>query len=186
MRSIAGQCALPTENADRACPSRNRRPPPAADPSQRAASTRRKWPWATHRVSPSSCAGPLDDPVGPPTDVGRPLALGHAVVPQGPSGRLPDLGCGHALVGAVVPLHQVGVGLAVEAGQLAGLRGPIRGLVSTWANVGESARATAPGGLGLLAALVEQGNVGASRVLASDGPLGRTVPEQHHPGGHGP
>ena len=71
---------------------------------------------------------PLDHPVGPAAHVGRRLPFGHAVVPEVPAGAaLLDLGGGDALVGAVVPLQEVGVDLSREPGQGAGLRRPAAG-----------------------------------------------------------
>jgi len=39
---------------------------------------------------------------------------------------------------------------------------------------------------GLLATFVDEGNIGATRVLTPQGPFGGAMPEEHHPAGHGP
>ncbi len=69
---------------------------------------------------------PCNDPIDPSRDVGHALAVGSTVVEQVPPGALPaDVEGAPALVGAVVPLEQVGVDLDLlpESGQLAGPAG---------------------------------------------------------------
>ena len=100
-----------------------------ADPvaSTKSAPTGRGQPQPAGRQHPQDVAvghaervprgppGPLDHPVHPAAHVGRPLAADHAVRPQRPPGTLGrDLGRGSPLVGAVVPLHEIRLGLPVE------------------------------------------------------------------------
>ncbi len=145
-------------------------------------------PWATHRVSVSRRAGPGNHPVGPPPDVGRPLTLGYAVVPQCPAGMaLADFGRRQAFVRAVVPFHEIRVGFSDEAGQRARLRGPDQGAGE---HLAERRRPELShqdaGGPRLLATLGEEGNIRAAGVFSILGPLRGSVTKEHHPAGHGP
>ena len=112
---------------------------------------------------------PLDHPIGAAAHLGRRLPLGHAVAPEVPAGTaLLDLGRREALVGAVVPLHEVGIDLTLETGQGAGVRSPYQGAGE---DLGELRETGAPqectDGLGLTPANVEEGNVRAPRVLTT-------------------
>ena len=107
--------------------SASRAPPAAASSSQRAASTRKMWPWAKASASPSAPREPRQHAVRAGAHLSRLLAARAAVPPQVPAGwSLTDLRRGQALVVAVVPLAQVLADLRpiAESGQLAGLARP--------------------------------------------------------------
>ena len=144
------------------------------------AMTRSTWEWATQATSPDrartraitrstrSATSRADSPPG------------HAVGEQLPPGPvLADLGRGHPLVGAVVPLGQVRVdGHAVaQPGQLGGLPGPGQGAGQ---DGGESR--SRPGGSRSARAwsspFGEQGEVGPAGVAAGEAPLGLAVADQ--------
>ena len=84
------------------------RPATGGSPSQRAASTRRTCPWATHRVSPSTCrARSMTRSTRRPTSAARSPSTTPSFHRVQPGRSAADLGRGQPLVGAVVPLHQI-------------------------------------------------------------------------------
>jgi hypothetical protein len=119
-----------------------------------------------------------DHPVDPLADLSSRFALGHAVAPERPARPLlPDVDRRPALVGPVVPLHQL-VALhcsVAETGEPAGLRGaPERAREDEREVAVPERRANR---LGLATALLGEGDVGAPRVLAGARPLGLAVPD---------
>ena len=131
---------------------------------------------------------PLNDPVNPAAHIGGSLPLGDAIVPEGPArSQLPDFRRREPLVGAVVPLLEVGIGLSHESGQAAGLRGPDQRAGQDLPERGRAELADQQAsGFCLLAALGEEGNIGATGVSPVLGPLGGTVSKEHNPARHGP
>lgn len=122
---------------------------------------------------------PGDDPIDPGPDVGRSLTVGCAVVEEVPAGPLlPDIDRPSSLVGAVVPLEQVGIDLdgLLEPGELTGPAGP-----------GERARQDQREGIGskarplnndLLLAFGQEREVGAAGVPTGPAPGGVAVAEK--------
>src|SRR5262249_32853954 len=128
----------------------------------------------------------LDDLVRARPDLRRGLAARDAVAPQRPPGTVdPDVDGAKPLVVPVVPLEQVvsGLALVAEAGEATGVR-------STREGAGEHegklpACEPAAREVGLRAAFVGQGDVGATGVTAELGPLGLTVTNENDlVGGH--
>jgi RNA polymerase sigma-70 factor, ECF subfamily len=121
---------------------------------------------------------PVEDRVRPRGHLLERLAAGGAVAPQIPvrSSR-PDLLLGAALVAAVVPLEQVGVGFDVgQAGQLGRPDGPAERAAERGDDVTaveQRAQRPARGD-----ARVGQRQVGPARELAGPAPRGLTVPDQ--------
>ena len=107
--------------------SANRLPSAGARPSHRAANTRRKWPWENTATGTGDRAQVGDHLVGTRPDLRNRLSIGDAIAPERPPGpRSPDLGGREPLVGAVIPLRELGpsLGELAEAGQPAGIHGP--------------------------------------------------------------
>lgn len=137
-------------------------------------------------------ARPLHDLVGARRDPGQGLAVGDAVAPDEPAGahRL-DLGRGHALVRAVVELHQRVPRprpAAAETGEFAGVA---RAQQRTGADlrVGQARPRLAvqpfAEQLGAASALVEQRDVRPAGVPAGQRPLRLTVPGEEDARCHG-
>ena len=102
--------------------SRKYRPAPGSSPSQRAASTRRKWPLEKSSTSPSAARTRAHHPVGPRADFAGDSPPGQPSRNSCQSGRSAWMSALRAaFVRAVVPLDQVGLDLrhGAEAGQLA-------------------------------------------------------------------
>ncbi len=120
-----------------------------------------------------------DHAVGAGADLRGRLAARRAVGPQRPVGDLlADVGARAALVVAVVPLLEVVAELraVAEAGQLAGLAGAGQ---RAGQDAGEVAvRERLAQRAGLVAAVVDQREVGVAGVLARAAPLRRTVADE--------
>ena len=98
-------------------------------PSQRAASTRSRWPWANRATAPSTASSSAITRSARSPTAAASSPLGQPSRQRYQSGRVSsDLGGGDPLVVAVVPLEQVvgrGGGLG-EPGQAAGLEGALQ------------------------------------------------------------
>ena len=186
--STAGRSTFQPSTETDPGPSRKSRPATGGRPTQRAARTRSRCPWATQRVSPVGSEGPLDDPVGAAGHVPDPLAVGDALVPQCPSWvLLADLVPGETLESAVVPLDQIRLG---RPGRSRGWRRSPTPVAAGWSGPGRSrsspARRAEPRRLGLGPTQVQQREVAPTRVAAGLRPLGGPVADEDHPGRHGP
>src|SRR5919198_1363441 len=123
-------------------------------------------------------------PVGPDGQIVQGLAAGEAALPRRPARPLlPDVGGGEAVVGAVVPLHQIGLefGLVAVAGQPGGLQRPFQRADQDESEPFPGQPGTEP--LGLAAPPVGEGDVGPAGVLAGGGPLPLAVAGGGNPRG---
>jgi hypothetical protein len=113
---------------------------------------------------------------------------GHPFVPEGPPWSLrTDPSRGQTLIGPVVPLDEVRLDGSVKPCECTRLGGsPER----TGQNLSESPLFEAPDRVPrrrcLSPTFVQKGNIRPPRMLPHFGPFGLAVPEQEHPGGHGP
>ena len=111
----------------------NNPPSSGGRPSQRAARTRRRWPWAKARTSPSPPSARTDgvDAVDPGRDVGSRLAAGYRASPDRPARiLLADLRGGQALEIPVVPFEEIGcpfVHTIRESGEASGVESARQG-----------------------------------------------------------
>ena len=160
--------------------SANSRPAAGSSSSQRAVRMRRTCPCAKSRDVAVGGTQLAEHAVDPSADLLDRLPVGHAVVPERPAGPLlTDLRRRPALVGAVVPLHQLVARLRPvrEAGKPASLE-----RASERARQDEREVAALERGadsLGLLAAVLGQRHVRSPRVPAGPRPLRLAVTDEH-------
>lgn len=104
-------------------------PAKGGNPSQRATSTCKRWPWANTSTGPSPPSQPRDHPIHPGSHLIRAFALGTAIAKHQPIRRTSnDLRAGEALIGPIVPRHQISIKFhpVRETGQFTGVPGPLQ------------------------------------------------------------